>query len=143
MPQKRVTKPLQSPKPAPTGSPLVAPFPGTIGTYHSIPLIWIPLIWTLSLQSFSKVSPRIDLGQLSRLGQDHSSSRESHPKLRKRRPWTLGRSSIPDPKSLPPIQQEVAREIWHTFPHFFMVSGSRMKESFGPRKENNSLKGPC
>ena len=47
------------------------------------------------------------------------------------------------PRTVVPIQQEVAREIWHTFPHFFMVSGSRMKESFGPRKENNSLKGPC
>ena len=136
--QKRVTRPLQSPKPVPTGPPLVAPFPGTTGTYHSI-----PPIWTLSLQSLSKVSPKTDSGHLSRSGQDHSSSREPHPKLRKRRPWTLGRSSIPDPKSLPPIQQEVAREIWHTFPHFFMVSGSRMKESFGPRKENNSLKGPC
>ena len=54
--------------------------PGTTGTYHSI-----PLIWTLFLQSLSKVSPRMDLGHLSRSGQDHS-SREPHPKLRKRRP---------------------------------------------------------
>ena len=70
--------------------------PGTTGTYHSI-----PLIWTLFLQSLSKVSPRTDLGHLSRSGQHHFSSREPHPKLRKRRPWALGRSSIPDPNSLP------------------------------------------
>ena len=67
MPKKRVTKPLHSPKPVPTGPPLVAPFLGTIGTYH-----FIPLIWTLSLQSLSKVSPRMNLGHLSRPGQDHS-----------------------------------------------------------------------
>ena len=82
--QKRVTKPLQSPKPVPTGPPLVAPFPGTISTYH-----FILLIWTLSLQSLSKVSPRTDSGDLLRPGQDHS-SQEPHPKLRKRRPWALG-----------------------------------------------------
>ena len=68
MPQKRVTNPLQSPKPVPTGSPLVAPFPGTTGTYHSI-----PLIWTLSLQSLSTVSPRTDSDHLSISGKDHSS----------------------------------------------------------------------
>ena len=68
-PQERVTKTLLSPKPVPTDPHLVAPFPGTIGTYHSI-----PLIWTLSLQSLSKVSPRTDSGHLSRSGQDHSSS---------------------------------------------------------------------
>ena len=67
--KKRFTKPLQSPKPVPTGPPLVAPFPGTIGTYH-----FIPLIWTLSLQSVSKISPRTDSGHLLRPGQDHSSS---------------------------------------------------------------------
>ena len=55
--------------------------PGTTGTYHSI-----PLIWTLFLQSLSKVSPKMDSGHLSRSGQDHSSSQEPHPKLRKRRP---------------------------------------------------------
>ena len=81
MPQKRVTKPLHSPKPVPTDPPLVAPFPGAIGTYHSI-----PLLWTLSLQSLSKVSPRTDSGHLSRSGQDHSSSQEPHTKLRKKRP---------------------------------------------------------
>ena len=70
--------------------------PGTTGTYHSI-----PLIWTLFLQSLSKVSPRTDSGHLSRSGQHHFSSREPHPKLRKRRPWALGRSSIPAPKSSP------------------------------------------
>ena len=48
------------------------------------------------------------------------------------------------PKIVAPIQQEVAREIRRPFPHFFfMISGSEMKESFGPRKENNSFKGPC
>ena len=38
---ERRRKELQtrSPKPVPTDTPLVAPFPGTIGTYHSIPLI--------------------------------------------------------------------------------------------------------
>ena len=46
------------------------------------------------------------------------------------------------PKTIAPIQQEVAREIRCPFPHFFMISGSGMKESFGPGKENNSLKGP-
>ena len=46
------------------------------------------------------------------------------------------------PKTVAPIQQEVAREIWCPFSHFFMISRSGMKESFGPRKENNSLKGP-
>ena len=70
--------------------------PGTTGTYHSI-----PLIWTLFLQSLSKVSPRMHSGHLSRSGQDHSSSREPHPKLRKRRPWALGKSSIPDLKLSP------------------------------------------
>ena len=45
MPQKRVTKPLQSPKPVPTGPPLVAPFPGTTGAYHSIPLIYLFLLF--------------------------------------------------------------------------------------------------
>ena len=58
--------------------------PGTTGTYHSI-----PLIWTLSLQSLSKVSPRTDPCHLLRSGQDHS-SQEPHPKLRKRRLWALG-----------------------------------------------------
>ena len=47
------------------------------------------------------------------------------------------------PKIVTPIQQEVVREIRRPFPHFFMISGSGMKESFGPRKENNSLKDPC
>ena len=47
------------------------------------------------------------------------------------------------PKTIAPTQQEVSREIRHPFSHFFMISGSGMKESFGPRKENNSLKGPC
>ena len=47
------------------------------------------------------------------------------------------------PKIVALIQQEVAREIQRPFPHFFMISGSRMKESFGPTKENNSFKGPC
>ena len=70
--------------------------PGTTGTYHSF-----PLIRTLFLQPLSKVSPRLESGHLSRSGQDHSSSREPHPKLRKRRPWALGRSSIPDPNSSP------------------------------------------
>ena len=70
--------------------------PGTTGTYHSF-----PLIRTLFLRSLSKVSPRMESGHLSRSGQHHSSSREPHPKLRKRRPWALGRSSIPDPNSLP------------------------------------------
>ena len=70
--------------------------PGTTGTYHSF-----PLIRTLFLQSLSKVSPRMESGHLSRSGQDHSSSQEPHPQLRKRRPWALGRSSIPDPKSSP------------------------------------------
>ncbi|XP_043750951.1 rap guanine nucleotide exchange factor 5-like [Cervus elaphus] len=37
-----------------------------------------------------EVSPRTDSGHLSRSGQDHSSSPEPHPKLRKRRPWALG-----------------------------------------------------
>ena len=43
---ERRRKELQtrSPKPVPTDTPLVAPFPGTTGTYHSI-----LLIWTLSL----------------------------------------------------------------------------------------------
>ena len=36
---RKVTKLLHSPKPVPTDPPSVAPFPGTIGTYHSIPLI--------------------------------------------------------------------------------------------------------
>ena len=75
--RRRVKKPLHSPKPVPTDPPLAVPFPGTIGTYHSI-----PLIWTLSLQSLSKVSPRTDLGHLLRSGQDHSSSQEPHPNLR-------------------------------------------------------------
>jgi len=120
MPPKRVTKPLQPSKPVPTGPPLVAPFPGATGTYHSI-----PLIWTLFLQSLSKVSPRMDSGHLSRSGQDHS-SREPHPKLSKRRPWALGRSSISDPKIVTPIQQEVAREIWRPFPHFFIFYDFRV-----------------
>ena len=47
------------------------------------------------------------------------------------------------PKIVTPIQQEVVREIRRPFPHFFMISGSGMKESLGPRKENNSFKGPC
>jgi len=46
------------------------------------------------------------------------------------------------PKIITPIQHEVAREIRCPFPHFFMISGSGMKESVGPRKENNSFKGP-
>ena len=47
------------------------------------------------------------------------------------------------PKTVTPIQQEVAREIRRSFfPFFFMISGSRMKASFGPREENSSLKGP-
>ncbi|CAI9181227.1 unnamed protein product [Rangifer tarandus platyrhynchus] len=37
-----------------------------------------------------EVSPRMDSGHLLRSGQDHSSSREPHPKLRKRRFWALG-----------------------------------------------------
>ena len=62
---------------------------------------------------------------------------------------TLGPRTIPysRPKIIAPIQQEVAREIWRPFPHFFffflIISASGMKESFGPRKENNSFKGPC
>ena len=59
---------LYTPKLVPTRPPLVTPFLGTIGTYH-----FIPLIWTLSLQSLSKVSPRTDPGHLLRSGQDHSS----------------------------------------------------------------------
>ena len=84
----------------------------------------------------------MDSGHLSRSSQDHSSSREPHPKLRKKE--TLGPRTIlhSRPKTIAPIQKEVAREIWHPFPHFFMISGSGMKESFGPRKENNCLKGP-
>ena len=88
-------KELHSPKPIPVGPPLVAPSLGTTGTCHCI-----PLIWTLSLQSLSKVSPRMDSGYLSRPGQDHS-SREPHPDLRKRRPWALGRSSVPGTEPLP------------------------------------------
>ena len=113
MPQKRVTNPLQSPKPVPTGPPLVAPFPGTTGSYHSI-----PLIWTLSLQSLSKVSPRTDSDPLSISGKDHSSW-EPHPKLRK----TLGPKTILHSRHqiVAPIQQEVAREIRCPFPHFFFI----------------------
>ena len=88
-------KELHSPKPIPAGPPLVAPSLGTAGTCH-----FIPLIWTLSLQSLSKVSPRMDSGYLLRPGQDHS-SREPHPDLRKRRPWALGQSSVPDPEPSP------------------------------------------
>ena len=137
--QKRITKPLQSPKPVPTGSPLVAPLPGTTGTYNCI-----PFIWNLSLQSLSKVSPRTDSGHLLRLGQDHSSSQEPHPRLRKKE--TLGPRTILHSRLniIAPIQQEVAREVQRPFPHFFlMISWPGMKESFGPRKENNSFKGPC
>ena len=47
------------------------------------------------------------------------------------------------PQIIAPIQQEVAREIRRPFPHIFMSSRSGMKETLGPRKENNSLKGPC
>ena len=119
-----------------TGPPLVAPFLGTIGIYHLI-----PVIWTLSLQSLSKVSPRTDLGHLSRSGQDHS-SREPHPKLRKRRPWALGLSSIPGPKPWPHPAGNSRRDT-ALFSPFFMISVSGVKESFGPGKENNSLKGPC
>ena len=137
MPLKRVTKPLQSPKPVPAGPPLVVAFPGTIGTYHSV-----PLIWTLSLQSLSKVSPRMDSGHLSRSGQDHCSSLEPHPKLRKRRPWALGLSSIPGPKPSPHPAGNSRRDT-ALFSPFFMISVSGVKESFGPGKENNSLKGPC
>ena len=92
---------------------LGAPFLGAIGTYH-----FIPLIWTLSLQSLSKFSPRTDSGHLSRPGQDHSYSRESHPKLTKRR--VLGPRMIlcSRPETIAPIQQEVAREIRHPFSHF-------------------------
>ena len=79
-----------------TGPPLVAPFLGTIGTYHLI-----PVIWTLFLQYLSKVSPRPDLGPLSSPSQDHSPSQEPHLNLRKRRPWALGQASITDPELLP------------------------------------------
>ena len=41
---KELTKLLHSPKPVPTGLPLVTPFLGAISTYH-----FISLIWTLSL----------------------------------------------------------------------------------------------
>ena len=76
-----------------------------------------------------------------RSGQDHS-SQEPHPKLRKKE--TLGPRTIlhSRPQTIAPIQQEIAREIRRPFPHFFMISGSGMKDSLGPRKENNSLKGP-
>ena len=112
--------------------------PGTTGTYHSI-----PLIWTLFLQSLSKVSPRTDSGHLSRSGQHHFSSREPHPKLRKRRPWALGRSSIPDPTRCPNPARSSQRDTAPFFPFFYNDFRSGMKESFGPRKENKSLKGPC
>ena len=58
---------------------------------------------------------------------------------------TLGPRTIlhSRPKTITCIQQKVAGEIRHPFPHFLMISWSGMKESFGPRKENNSLKGPC
>ena len=46
------------------------------------------------------------------------------------------------PKTVTPIQQEVAREIRRPFFPCFMISGSGMKESLGPREENSSLKGP-
>ena len=57
--RKKSYKTLNSRKPVPTGPPLVAPFLGTIGTYH-----FIPLTWTLSLQSLSTVPPRTDFGRL-------------------------------------------------------------------------------
>ena len=121
------------PKTCSNRSSLLAPFPGAIGTYHSI-----PLIWTLPLQSHSKVSPRTDSGHLSRSGQDHSSSREPHPKLRKRRPWALGGSSIPDPKPLPLSSRKQPEKYSAFFPIFFFFNDLRvwMKESLGPRKEN-------
>ena len=58
---------------------------------------------------------------------------------------TLGPRTLHSrPQIVAPIQQEVAREVQRPFPHFFlMISWPGMKESFGPRKENNSFKGPC
>ena len=79
-----------------TGPPLVAPFLGTIGIYHLI-----PVIWTLFLQYLSKVSPRPDLGPLSSPSQDHSPFQEPHLNLRKRRPWALGQASVTDPELSP------------------------------------------
>ena len=133
---KKVTKPLHSPKPVPTGPPLVTPFLGTIGTY------FIPLIWALSLQSlkgFSKNGFGPSLEIRSRLFFFLRASSQAQKKE------TLGPRMIlrSRPKIVALIQQEVAREIQRPFPHFFMISGSRMKESFGPTKENNSLIGPC
>ena len=64
---KKQLQNLYTPKPVPTSPPLVTPFLETIGTYH-----FIPLIWTLSLQSLSKFSPGTDLGHLSSPSQDCS-----------------------------------------------------------------------
>ena len=132
--QKRVTKLLHSQKPVPTDSPLVAPFPGTIGTYHSIPLIWI-----LSLQSLSKVSLRTDSGHLLRPGQDHSSSQEPHPKLRKRRPWAQNDPPFQTQNHHPYRVGSSQRDTALFFP-FFMISGSGMKESLGLEKKTTVSK---
>ena len=53
---------------------------------------------------------------------DHSSW-EPHLNFRKRKPWALERSSVPDPKTVAPIQEEVAREIRHPFPILLWLQG--------------------
>ena len=93
---KKQLQNLYTPKPVPTSPPLVTPFLETIGTYH-----FIPLIWTLSLQSLSKFSPGTDLGHLSSPSQDCSFAWNSDSKNKKSTLWPMDflppRLQTPDP----------------------------------------------
>ena len=134
--QKRVTKPLRSPKPVPTGPPLVAPFPGTTGTYHSI-----PLIWTLSFQFQRFLQEWIRV-----------ISRDQVKTIFLESLTPISGKGDPGPWDDPPFQTQNCcpylagssqRDMMPFSPFFFMISGSGINESLGPRKENNSFKGPC
>ena len=47
------------------------------------------------------------------------------------------------PKNCHPYPAGSSQRDTAPFSPFFVISVSGVKESFGPRKENNSLKGPC
>ena len=138
MPQKRVYKTITVPKTCSNRSSLGC----SLSWDH-----WYLSFWSSYLDPVSSIS----LKAFSKNGFGPSLEIRSRPlfflraSLQAQKKETLGPRTLHSrPQIVAPIQQKVAKEIQRPFPHFFlMISWPGMKESFGPRKENNSLKSPC
>ena len=135
--QKRVTKPLHSPKPIPTLPLWLLPFMGPVVLI--LFLLFGPCLFNLFQRFLQERIRAVSSLEIRSRPFFFSRALPQAQKMETVGPRTILHSR---PKTVAPIQQEVAREIRHPFFPCFMISGSGMKESFGPREENSSLKGP-